>query len=152
MPPKKKEEAPKKVIMGRPGNTLNMGLVGLPNVGKSSTFNVLSKMQVPAENYPFCTIDPNTARVKIADKRFDQLAEMYNPKSLVQAQIGITDIAGLVKGASTGAGLGNAFLSHINAVDGIYHVVRAFPNEEVIHEEGEIDPCRDMAIINNELI
>lgn len=129
-----------------------MGLVGLPNVGKSTTFNVLSKLAVPAENYPFCTIDPNVARVNIPDKRFDKLAEMYNPKSLVQAQIAITDIAGLVKGASTGAGLGNAFLSHINAVDGIYHVVRAFPNEEVIHEEGEVDPIRDIGIINNELI
>jgi len=91
-----------------------MGLVGLPNVGKSTTFNVLSKLSVPAENYPFCTIDPNTARINIPDKRFDKLCEMYNPKSKVQAQFAITDIAGLVKGASTGAGLGNAFLSHIN--------------------------------------
>lgn len=151
MPPKKKEEPVKKVILGRTSNTLQMGLVGLPNVGKSTTFNVLSKLSVPAENYPFCTIDPNTARVNIPDKRFDKLCEMYQPKSKVMAQIAITDIAGLVKGASTGAGLGNAFLSHINAVDGIYHVVRAFPNEEVIHEEGELDPIRDIGIINNEL-
>lgn len=152
MPPKKKEEPVKKVILGRASNTLSMGLVGLPNVGKSSTFNCLSKLQVAAENYPFCTIDPNTAKINIPDKRFDKLVEMYMPKSRVQAQLAITDIAGLVKGASTGAGLGNAFLSHINAVDGIYHVVRGFPNEEVVHEEGEVDPIRDMEIINGELI
>ena len=107
MPPKKKEEAVKKVLFGRASNTLSMGLVGLPNVGKSTTFNVLSKLSVPAENYPFCTIDPNVARINIPDKRFDKLCEMYQPKSKVMAQIAITDIAGLVKGASTGAGLGN---------------------------------------------
>jgi obg-like ATPase 1 len=152
MPPKgKKEEAKPKVILGRPKNTLSMGLVGLPNVGKSTTFNVLSKLSVPAENYPFCTIDPNEAKINVPDPRFDKLVEMYNPKSRVQAQLSITDIAGLVKGASSGAGLGNAFLSHISAVDGIYHVVRAFPNEEVIHEEGDVDPIRDIEIINNEL-
>ena len=152
MPPKKKEEAAKKVILGRTSNTLAMGLVGLPNVGKSTTFNVLTKLQVNAENYPFCTIDPNIAKINIPDKRFDTLVDMFKPKSRVMAQLAITDIAGLVKGASTGAGLGNAFLSHISAVDGIYHVVRAFPNEEVIHEEGDIDPIRDMDIINGELI
>lgn len=152
MPPKKKEEAPKKVLLGRASNNLSMGLVGLPNVGKSSTFNVLSKLSVPAENYPFCTIEPNNARINIPDARFNKLVEMYKPKSIVPAQVSITDIAGLVKGASTGAGLGNAFLSHISAVDGIFHVVRAFPNEEVIHEEGDIDPIRDIEIINGELI
>ena len=152
MPPKKKEEPVKKVILGRASNTLSMGLVGLPNVGKSSTYNVLSKLAVPAENYPFCTIDPNTAKINIPDKRYDKLIEMYAPKSRVPAQLAITDIAGLVKGASTGAGLGNAFLSHINAVDGIYHVVRAFPNEEVVHEEGDVNPIRDIEIINGELI
>ena len=128
-----------------------MGLVGLPNVGKSTTFNVLSKLSVPAENYPFCTIDPNVAKINIPDKRFEKMCEVYNPKSRVPAQISITDIAGLVKGASEGAGLGNAFLSHISAVDGIYHVVRAFPNEEVVHEEGDVDPIRDIEIINGEL-
>ena len=128
-----------------------MGLVGLPNVGKSTTFNVLSKLSVPAENYPFCTIDPNVAKINIPDKRFEKMCEVYNPKSRVPAQISITDIAGLVKGASEGAGLGNAFLSHISAVDGIYHVVRAFPNEEVVHEEGDVDPIRDIEIINAEL-
>jgi obg-like ATPase 1 len=152
MPPKKKEEPVKKVILGRATNTLSMGLVGLPNVGKSSTFNLLSKMSVPAENYPFCTIDPNIAKISIPDKRFDKLCEMHAPKSRVHAQLSVTDIAGLVKGASTGAGLGSAFLSHINATDGIFHVVRGFPNEEVIHEEGEVDPLRDMEIINGELI
>jgi obg-like ATPase 1 len=149
---KKKVEEVKKVLLGRASNSLSMGLVGLPNVGKSSTFNVLSKLSVPAENYPFCTIEPNNARSNIPDARFNKLVEMYKPKSIVSAQLSITDIAGLVKGASTGAGLGNAFLSHISAVDGIFHVVRAFPNEEVIHEEGELDPIRDIEIINNELI
>jgi obg-like ATPase 1 len=152
MPPKKKEEEVKKVILGRASNTLRMGLVGLPNVGKSTTFNFLSNLQVPAENFPFCTIDPNLAKIFIPDKRFDKLIEMYHPKSEVGATITITDIAGLVKGASQGAGLGNAFLSHIAAVDGIYHVVRAFENEEIIHEEGDVDPIRDMDIIHGELI
>lgn len=152
MPPKKKQEAEKKILLGRASNTLKMGLVGLPNVGKSTTFNVLSNLSVPAENYPFCTIDPAEAKVLVPDRRFERLCEMYHPKSKVPASISIWDIAGLVKGASTGAGLGNAFLSHIQAVDGIFHVVRAFPNEEIIHEEGEIDPIRDMEIINGELI
>lgn len=109
-------------------------------------------MNVPAENFPFCTIEPAEAKVYVPDKRFDKLIELYKPKSRVGTSISIYDIAGLVKGASTGAGLGNAFLSHISEVDGIYHVVRAFPNPEIIHEEGEVDPIRDMAIITNELI
>lgn len=152
MPPKKKEAPVKKVLLGRASNTLKMGLVGLPNVGKSTTFNVLSNLNVPAENYPFCTIDPSEAKVLVPDGRFERLCEMYKPKSKVPASISIWDIAGLVKGASTGAGLGNAFLSHIQSVDGIFHVVRAFPNEEVIHEEGDVDPIRDMEIITGELI
>lgn len=147
MPPKKKVEVERKVLLGRPKNTLKMGLVGLPNVGKSTTFNVISNLNVPAENYPFCTIDPTEAKIYVPDKRFDRLCDMYKPKSKVGASISIFDIAGLVKGASEGAGLGNAFLSHIDAVDGIYHVVRAFPNEEVIHEEGDVNPTRDMEII-----
>ena len=152
MPPKAKQEEVKKVILGRASNTLRMGLVGLPNVGKSTTFNFLSNLSVPAENFPFCTIDPNLAKIFVPDQRFEKLCEMYKPKSKVPATINITDIAGLVRGASEGAGLGNAFLSHIAAVDGIYHVVRAFENAEIIHEEGEVEPCRDMDIIYGELI
>ena len=151
MPPKKKVEVEKKSIIGRASNTLKMGLVGLPNVGKSSTFNVLSNLSVPAENYPFCTIEPEEAKVYVPDQRFEWLCEQFNPKSKVAASISIWDIAGLVKGASEGEGLGNAFLSHIQAVDGIFHVVRAFTNEEVIHNEGDVNPVRDMEIINDEL-
>lgn len=152
MPPKKKKEEPvKKVILGRASNTLKMGLVGMPNVGKSTTFNVLSKLQVAAENYPFCTIDPNTAKVNVPDKRFEWLVKHHKPKSQVLAQIAITDIAGLVAGASEGKGLGNAFLSHINSVDGIYHVCRGFPGDDVIHEEGEVNPVKDIDTINGEL-
>lgn len=152
MPPKKKVVVEQKVILGKASNTLKMGLVGLPNVGKSTTFNVLSNLSVPAENYPFCTIDPSEAKVHVPDQRYEKLCEMYQPKSKVPATISIWDIAGLVKGASTGAGLGNAFLSTIQSVDGIYHVVRAFSNTEVIHEEGDVDPIRDMDIITGELI
>ena len=148
---KKKEEPPKKVILGRASNTLKMGLVGLPNVGKSTTFNFLSKLSVPAENYPFCTIDPSNAKINVPDKRFNRLVDMFKPKSKVLAQISITDIAGLVKGASKGEGLGNAFLSHISAVDGIYHVVRAFPDDDITHNDGEVDPLRDIETINGEL-
>ena len=120
-------------------------------VSKSTTFNVLSSLSVPAENYPFCTIDPNTAKIPVPEPRSLKLYDMFNPKSKVLAQISITDIAGLVKGASEGKGLGNAFLSHISAVDGIYHVVRAFDDDEVIHDEGEVDPIRDIETINGEL-
>lgn len=151
MPPKKKAAVEQKVILGRPSNTLKMGLVGLPNVGKSTTFNILSNLSVPAENYPFCTIEPTEAKVFVPDKRFERLCDMYNPRSKVAASISIFDIAGLVPGASEGEGLGNAFLSHIQAVDGIYHVVRAFNNEEIMHTEGDLDPIRDLDIITNEL-
>jgi len=151
MPPKKKVAPAQKVILGRASNTLKMGLVGLPNVGKSTVFNTLSNLSVPAENYPFCTIEPTEAKIYVPDARFERLCEIYNPRSKVAASISIFDIAGLVAGAHEGAGLGNAFLSHIQAVDGIYHVVRAFPNEEVIHNEGDIDPIRDLEIITNEL-
>lgn len=113
MPPKKVAAPEKKIILGRASNTLKIGLVGMPNVGKSTTYNVLSNLQVPAENYPFCTIEPNTARIEVPDPRVDKLCEIYQPKSKINATIQITDIAGLVRGASTGAGLGNNFLSHI---------------------------------------
>ena len=153
MPPKKNKEAPvKKVLLGRPGKSLSMGLVGLPNVGKSSTFNVLSNLSVPAENYPFCTIEPSEARVMVPDKRYEKLCEMYDPKSKVPTAITIFDIAGLVKGAASGSGLGNNFLSEIRAVDGIYHVVRAFEDPDVINTEGDdVNPERDMRIITDEL-
>jgi obg-like ATPase 1 len=150
MPPKKEEV--KKPPLGRPGNTLKMGIVGIPNVGKSSTFNLLSKLSVPAENYPFCTKDPNKAKVYLKDPRFDKLVSIFKPKSAVEATIDVVDIAGLVKGAAEGEGLGNAFLSNIQAVDGIYHVVRAFEDEEIIHTEGEVDPVRDLEVISGELI
>jgi len=129
-----------------------MGIVGLPNVGKSSSFNVLAKLNVPAENYPFCTIDPNKAVVPVPDPRFNKLCEMFKPKSEVAAVLQVVDIAGLVRGASQGEGLGNHFLSNIKEVDGIYHVVRAFEDEDVTHTEAEVNPVRDMEIINTELV
>jgi obg-like ATPase 1 len=128
-----------------------MGIVGLPNVGKSSLYNLLTKQQVRAENFPFCTRDPNFARVVVPDPRFDYLCQLYEPQRQVPPSLEIVDIAGLVRGASEGAGLGNEFLSHIQAVDGIYHVVRVFDNEEITHVEGNIDAIRDMEIIHNEL-
>ena len=151
MPGKKKAPEEKKVLFGRASNTLRMGIVGLPNVGKSTTFNLLSNLSVPAENFPFCTIDPNLAKVNIPDKRYEKLVAMYKPKSRVPATLSITDIAGLVPGASEGQGLGNAFLSHISATDGIYHVVRAFRDPDVVHSEGEVNPVRDLQIIHDEL-
>jgi len=149
---KKTEEKPRKPDLGRPGNTLKMGIVGLPNVGKSTTFNLLSKLQVPAENYMFCTLDPNKAKVEVPDERFFKLCDIYKPKSKVPASITILDIAGLVKGASQGQGMGNEFLSHIQSVDGVFHVVRAFDDEEIQHYEGEVDPVRDLDIIQGELM
>ena len=143
---------PKKLLLGRPGNTLKMGIVGLANVGKSSTFNILSKLNVPAENYPFCTIDPNHAKVLVPDKRFEYLCKMWSPKGQLRATLDIIDIAGLVPGASEGQGLGNAFLSHIREVDGLYQVVRAFDDPRVAHTEGRVDPIKDMEIIRSEFI
>jgi len=128
-----------------------MGIVGLPNVGKSTFFNLLCNMHVPAENYPFCTIDPHVSKVPVPDERFDHLVSVYKPKSVVPAVLTVTDIAGLVKGAAEGAGLGNAFLSNIQAVDGIFHVCRAFSGDEVTHVEGRVDPVADLEIIHNEL-
>ena len=149
---KKGDVKPPKVLLGRVGNSLKMGIVGFPNVGKSSTFNLLSKLDVRAENYPFCTIDPNLAKVPVPDERFDKLCEIFQPKSKVPATLTIYDIAGLVPNAHKGEGLGNAFLSHIQAVDGIFHMVRAFDSEEVVHTEGDVDPIRDLGVISNELV
>lgn len=149
---KKGEEVHEKALLGRPGNTLKMGIVGLPNVGKSSMFNLLSKQQVPASNYMFCTLDPNKAKVEIPDSRFEFLCEVYKPKSKVPASLTIVDIAGLVKGASNNQGMGNEFLSNIQSVDGIFHVVRAFDDEEIQHFEGDVDPVRDLEIIQEELM
>ncbi|KAJ4476194.1 P-loop containing nucleoside triphosphate hydrolase protein [Lentinula aciculospora] len=151
MPPKKAQEV-KKVLLGRPSNNLKIGIVGLPNVGKSSFFNALSNTSLGvAANYPYATINPEEARIPVPDERFEWLCETYKPASRIPAHLTCIDIAGLTAGASTGAGLGNAFLSHVRAVDGIFQVVRAFDDAEVIHVEGDVDPCRDMDIIQTEL-
>lgn len=150
MPPKK-EAVAEKVLLGRPSNNLKIGVVGLPNVGKSTLFNALTNSGARAENFPFCTIDPEEARVAVPDARFDWLCSSFKPSSRVPAYLTVIDIAGLVKGAAEGLGLGNAFLSHIKAVDGIFHVVRAFNDEEVLHVEGEVNPIRDLDIIVEEL-
>ncbi|KAG5182386.1 OLA1, Obg-like ATPase 1 [Tribonema minus] len=154
MPPKKKagDEVVRKVLLGRPSNNVKMGIVGMPNVGKSSFFNCLSKLNVPAENFPFCTIDPNVAMVPVPDPRFKVLCGKYAPKSEVPPTITITDIAGLVKGAAEGAGLGNAFLSHIGATDALFMMLRAFESADITHVEGDVDPVRDIAIITEELL
>jgi len=151
MPPKK-GAVEKKVMLGRPGNNVKIGLVGLPNVGKSSLFNLLGGLQVAAENYPFCTIDPSDTRVIVPDKRFKRLVKDFQPKKEIPAVLTVTDIAGLVKGAAEGKGLGNAFLSHIQAVDAIFHVTRAFIKKDIEHVEGNVDPVRDFQIIRGELL
>ncbi|CAO1380152.1 unnamed protein product [Diamesa hyperborea] len=151
MPPKKAEIPEIKPLIGRPGTNLRIGIVGVPNVGKSTFFNVLTKSAAPAENFPFCTIDPNENRVPVPDARFDFLCDYFKPGSKVPAYLNVTDIAGLVKGAAEGQGLGNAFLSHISACDGIFHLCRAFDDPDVIHVEGEVEPIRDLDIISEEL-
>ena len=132
--------------------SLKAGIVGLPNVGKSTLFNAITKKNILAANYPFATIEPNVGVVTVPDYRLDKLNEMYNPKKLVPTTFEFTDIAGLVKGASKGEGLGNKFLSHIREVDAIVEVVRCFEDGEITHVEGKIDPIRDIEIINTELI
>ena len=132
---------------------LAIGLVGLPNVGKSTTFNALTKAQnAEAANYPFCTIEPNKAVVPVPDKRLAQLAKIVNPERIQYSTLDFVDIAGLVKGASKGEGLGNKFLSNIRETEVILHIVRCFEDENIVHTEGDIDPLRDVEIIEGELI
>ncbi|MFA5676734.1 MAG: redox-regulated ATPase YchF, partial [Christensenellales bacterium] len=131
---------------------MKLGIVGLPNVGKSSLFNALTGAGAVSENYPFCTIDPNVGVVPVPDKRMDFLRELYNPAKFTPAVIEFVDIAGLVKGASRGEGLGNRFLSHIREVDAVLHVVRCFENDDVAHIDGSINSVRDAETINFELL
>ena len=131
---------------------MKLGIVGLPNVGKSTLFNAITNAGVPADNYAFCTIDPNVGVVSVPDERLDWLAELHNPKKLTPAVVEFVDIAGLVKGASKGEGLGNKFLSNIRTTDAIVHVVRCFEDSNVTHVEGSTDPLRDIEIINLELV
>lgn len=131
---------------------MKLGVIGLPNVGKSTLFNAITQAGAQAANYPFCTIEPNVGVVSVRDKRLDALAKMYDPEKYTPTTIEFVDIAGLVKGASRGEGLGNKFLSHIREVDAVVHVVRCFKDSNVIHVDGSVDPIRDSETINLELI
>ena len=130
---------------------LRIGIVGLPNVGKSTVFNALTKAQAQVANYPFCTIDPNVGIVPVPDHRLQKLAEIYKPEKVTPTTIEFVDIAGLVKGASTGEGLGNQFLGYIKEVDAILHVIRCFDDPDVVHVSGGVDPVRDIEVIQTEL-
>lgn len=131
---------------------MKLGIVGLPNVGKSTLFNAITNAGAQSANFPFCTIEPNVGIVAVPDERLDKLADMYNPKKYTPASIEFVDIAGLVKGASKGEGLGNKFLSHIREVDAIIHMVRCFDSDDIIHVEGNVDPIRDIETIELELV
>ncbi|MEJ2152498.1 MAG: 50S ribosome-binding GTPase, partial [Gemmatimonadota bacterium] len=130
---------------------MQVGIVGLPNVGKSTLFNALTAAGAEASNYPFCTIDPNRGVVAVPDERLDVLGETFQPETLTPTTIEFVDIAGLVEGANQGEGLGNQFLSHVRTVDAIVHIVRCFPSADVVHVLGSVDPLRDKEIIDTEL-
>ena len=131
---------------------MKLGVIGLPNVGKSTLFNAITRAGAQAANYPFCTIEPNVGVVSVPDHRLDVLAEMHHPEKYTPAVIEFVDIAGLVRGASRGEGLGNKFLSHIREVDAVVHVVRCFDDDNVVHVDGSVNPARDAETINLELI
>ena len=131
---------------------LEVGIVGLPNVGKSTLFRALTRVEAEAANYPFCTIEPNVGMVPVRDPRLQRLTELVEPSQTIPAMLRVVDIAGLVKGASQGEGLGNQFLSHIRQVDAIAHVVRCFADENVVHVDGSPNPIRDIEVIQTELI
>ena len=131
---------------------MKCGIIGLPNVGKSTLFNCLTALKAPAENYPFCTVDPNIGQVNVPDTRLDELARIFEPKKITPTSMEFVDIAGLIPGAHKGEGLGNRFLSHIREVQALIHVVRVFENKDISHTQGHIDPLRDIQLIETELL